>query len=85
VQCIERGRTVFSCARGGMRARGQSLNNLTYTVQHNAPTDVNLTVEQEPSDLHVAFVAPLDLANILNSFVIAASVLTNQFPLDCQC
>lgn len=70
--------------RCGMRARGQSLNNLTYTV-HNAPTDVNLTVEQEPSDLHVAIVAPLDSADILNSFVTAASILTNQFPLDCQC
>jgi hypothetical protein len=70
--------------RCGMRARGQSLNHLTYTV-HNAPTDVNLTVEQEPSDLHVAIVAPLNLADILNSFVTAASILTNQLPLDCQC
>jgi hypothetical protein len=71
--------------RGDMRARGQPLNNLTYTVRHKAPTDVNLTVEQEPSDLHVAIVAPLDSADILHSFVIAASILTNQFLLDCQC
>jgi hypothetical protein len=70
--------------RCGMGARGQSLNNLTYTV-HNAPPDVNLTVEQESSDLHSAIVAPLDSADILNSFVTAASILTNQFPLDCQC
>jgi hypothetical protein len=70
--------------RCGMRARGQSLNNLTYTV-YNTPTDVNLTVEREPSDLHVAIAAPLDSADILNSFVTAASILTNQFPLGCQC
>jgi hypothetical protein len=70
--------------RCGMRARGQSLNNLTYTV-HNAPTDVNLTVEQKPSDLHVAIVAPLASANILNPFVTTALILTNEFPLDCQC
>jgi hypothetical protein len=57
--------------RCGMRARGQSLNNLTYTV-HNALTDVNMTVEHKPSDLHVAIVAPLDSADILNSFVTAA-------------
>jgi hypothetical protein len=70
--------------RCGMRARGQSSNNLTYAV-HNAPTDVNLTVEQEPSNLHVAIVAPLDSTDISNSFVTAASILTNQFPLNCQC
>jgi hypothetical protein len=71
-------------ALGSMRAHGQSLNNQTYTV-HNAPTDVNLTVEQEPSDLHVAIVAPLKSADIFNSFVTAASILTNQVPLNCQC
>jgi hypothetical protein len=67
-----------------MRARRQLLDNLIYTI-HNAPTNVNLTVEQEPSNLHVAIVAPLDSANILNSFVTAASILMNQFLLDCQC
>jgi hypothetical protein len=35
--------------------------------------------------MHVAIVAPLDSANILNLFVTAASISTNQFPLDCQC
>jgi hypothetical protein len=70
--------------RCDMRARGQLLNNVTYVVR-NAPTDVNLTVGQAPSNMHVAIAAPLDSADILNSFVTAALILTNQFPLDCQC